>query len=111
MFMFVSSRNMNQTNMSMRGFALPIVRLAHVGRLSANDTPNNRSGGVCQPYSVTQIRFLPQSLFTTAMSELMFPIVTDRARLRVDGVSLGLSSTDGAHTHRDFAGRRRASDA
>ena len=48
-----------------------------------------RSGGVCQPYSVIQMRFLPHSLLTLAISVLMLPSVIAVPPGFELGVSLG----------------------
>src|SRR5436190_24020651 len=72
--MFVSSRRMNQTIRSMRGFARAIAydRRTYAA-CRAKETPKIRSGGVCHAYSVIQMGFLPQSLFTATISVLMLP--------------------------------------
>src|SRR3954462_6875478 len=74
---FVSSRRMNHTIKSIRGFARAMPNDCRTyAAWRVYETPKRRSGGVCHAYSVIQIRFLPQSRLTCAMSVLMLPSVT-----------------------------------
>src|SRR3954449_3250915 len=89
--MFVSSRRMNQTIKSIRGFARAMPKdWRTYAAWRVYETPKRRSGGVCQAYSVIQIRFLPHSRLTWAMSVLMLPsVMADPPGFDL-GVSLGL---------------------
>src|SRR6266508_2231223 len=87
----VSSRRMNHTIRSIRGFARAMAYDCRTyAACRATETPKRRSGGlVCQPYSVIQIGFFPQSLFTSAIKVLMLPSSMAVPPGLLFGVSLG----------------------